>query len=153
LCFSSQICLSPQIFDNAFSIDLHVQSASDAPIPDAGDSSALTHFGKEESSLMAAGNTAGGPYRRIIKPAKALVSSSRVLRQAAEAAIESKAKSGGGGGSTCCSCICCPDTSADHAKNQGSTVASLAFESEKKKNQSGSMNPTQGDEAALTSPG
>jgi hypothetical protein len=108
-------------------MDLHIQPASEIPLPDAGDTALLASTGSE--SAVVAGNTAGGPYRRIIQPAKALVSRSRILRESAQASIDSKAKLEGAGRSTCYGCFCCPKK-AEHA-DPGTNVASLAFETEK----------------------
>ena len=126
---------------------MHVQSALEDLAPGAGDSAMLTASGG--SAVAVAGNPAGGPYRRIIKPAKALVTRSRILRETAQAAIEKGAKSGSSGGGTCLGCICCPGKGAGHSTD-GST-ASLAFESDTK-HSLGGPSISQSDVATVKSP-
>jgi hypothetical protein len=139
--------MSPQIFTNDFAIDLHVQSTT---APGVGESAALA--APSDLAVAVTGNNLGGPYRRIIQPAKVLVTRSRILRQTAEAAIEHAAKSGGAGSGTCCGCFCCPGKNPN--PNSGnSSVASLAFESSKKHNSltgsSVSLSHSQGDMGAI----
>ena len=116
---------TPQIFKNDFAMDLHVKSEQGIPAPGIGESATLP--GASESHAVATVSASGGPYRRIIQPAKALVTRSRTLRQTAQAALQHAAKSGGGGGSTCFGCMCCPGKGSGHHANGGSTVALLAF--------------------------